>query len=326
MNKPRLTKRVAVVGTTAVVMAAGGSAVALATTGSSADVYEGCLSHHLGALYHVHVNPTSPPRCLPHDTSITWNQTGPAGAVGPQGPKGATGDTGPAGAVGPQGPKGDTGDTGPAGPQGSPGPKGDTGPAGPAGEQGPKGDTGPAGPQGPQGPQGASGVTSIPTAEAAAGTFTLTGSFTTIVGTTITPTVDSTIEATATGSYDVSTGEYDTAECDVAFRENGSNVEIGEPTYAGADDEYGAISVASIENTSRLAYVHAGTPVEVDWTCKRLFGTDDDTKIYSPSLEVQALPEGTSTASLATANASVRHSSVSATPALPSQPAPAAQH
>ena len=47
--------------------------------------------------------------------------------VGPQGPKGDTGD------IGPQGPKGDTG------PQG---PKGDTGPQGPKGE---KGDTGPAG-------------------------------------------------------------------------------------------------------------------------------------------------------------------------------------
>ena len=42
--------------------------------------------------------------------------------------------------VGPQGPKGDTGETGPQGP------KGDTGETGP---QGPKGDTGETGPQGP---------------------------------------------------------------------------------------------------------------------------------------------------------------------------------
>lgn len=35
--------------------------------------------------------------------------------VGPQGPKGDTGNTG---ATGPQGPKGDTGNTGPQGPQG----------------------------------------------------------------------------------------------------------------------------------------------------------------------------------------------------------------
>ena len=56
--------------------------------------------------------------------------------VGPQGPKGDTGEAGP------QGPKGDTGEAGPQGP------KGDTGEAGP---QGPKGDTGETGPQGPAG-------------------------------------------------------------------------------------------------------------------------------------------------------------------------------
>lgn len=44
--------------------------------------------------------------------------------VGPQGPKGDTGD------VGPQGPKGDAGDTGAQGPKGDKGDKGDTGPAG----------------------------------------------------------------------------------------------------------------------------------------------------------------------------------------------------
>lgn len=62
--------------------------------------------------------------------------------VGPQGPKGDTGEQGP------QGEKGDTGDTGP---QGEQGPKGDTG------EQGPKGDTGEQGAIGPQGPQGVQG-------------------------------------------------------------------------------------------------------------------------------------------------------------------------
>lgn len=44
--------------------------------------------------------------------------------VGPQGPKGDTGETGP------QGPKGDTGETGPQGP------KGDTGETGPKGDPG----------------------------------------------------------------------------------------------------------------------------------------------------------------------------------------------
>ena len=50
--------------------------------------------------------------------------------VGPQGPKGDTGEAGP------QGPKGDTGETGPQGPKGdtgAAGAKGDTGAQGPAG-------------------------------------------------------------------------------------------------------------------------------------------------------------------------------------------------
>lgn len=113
----------------------------------------------------------------------------PAGATGPQGPKGATGEQGPQGPkgdkgdTGEQGPKGDTGNTGPQGPkgdtgdqgpqgskgdtgeQGIQGPKGDTGeqgiqgPKGDTGEQGPKGDTGATGPQGPQGPKGDTGAT-----------------------------------------------------------------------------------------------------------------------------------------------------------------------
>ena len=50
--------------------------------------------------------------------------------VGPQGPKGDTGETGP------QGPKGDTSETGPEGPAGADGAKGDTGATGPAGADG----------------------------------------------------------------------------------------------------------------------------------------------------------------------------------------------
>jgi hypothetical protein len=137
MNKPRITRRAAIVGVSVAAVAAGGSGVALATTQGSSNVYQGCLNHNLGALYNVEVNPTTRPRCLSRDTVISWNQTGPAGAAGPQGAKG---DTGPAG------PAGDKGDTGAAGP------------AGPAGPAGAKGDTGPAGPQGPQGPQGPAGT------------------------------------------------------------------------------------------------------------------------------------------------------------------------
>src|SRR5215204_5654247 len=74
--------------------------------------------------------------CKNGETSLQWNQKGPAGATGPQG------NAGPAGATGPQGPKGDTGPAGPTGATGLQGPKGDVGPAGATGPQGPKGDAG----------------------------------------------------------------------------------------------------------------------------------------------------------------------------------------
>ena len=77
--------------------------------------------------------------------------------VGPQGPKGDTGETGPQGI---QGPKGDTGPAGPTGP------KGDTGPQGPQGIQGVKGDVG------PQGSAGADGKSAYQTAEEAGYTGT----------------------------------------------------------------------------------------------------------------------------------------------------------
>jgi Collagen triple helix repeat (20 copies) len=92
--------------------------------------------------------------CKQGETSLQWNQRGPAGATGPQG---NAGPVGPAGATGSQGPKGDPGANGASGPQG---PKGDTGPAGPAGAtglQGAKGDPGAAGATGPQGPKGDAG-------------------------------------------------------------------------------------------------------------------------------------------------------------------------
>lgn len=104
-----------------------------------------------------------------------YENTGPQGATGPQGPKGDTGEQGIQGATGPQGergidgiqgatgPKGDTGETGATGPQGEQGiqgetgPQGEPGPAGPQGATGPKGDTGEQGATGPQGEQGATG-------------------------------------------------------------------------------------------------------------------------------------------------------------------------
>jgi hypothetical protein len=158
MNKPRLTRRVVIIGTAVAAVAGGGSAAALATDTTPANMYEGCLNHALGALYNVKVNPTSPPRCLPRDALITWNQTGPAGAPGAKGDTGSPGPQGPKGDTGAQGATGDTGPVGPAGPAGPAGPKGDTGPAGPVGPQGPKGDSGAEGPQGPAGPSGLAGL------------------------------------------------------------------------------------------------------------------------------------------------------------------------
>jgi Collagen triple helix repeat (20 copies) len=125
----QITRRATIIGATVAAIAAGGSAAALATQTSS-NVYQGCLQRSLGALYHVQLNPTAPPKCAPRDTSVSWNQTGPAGSNGPAGPQGPKGDPGPAGAAGPAGPQGPKGDPGPQGQ------KGDTGAAGPAGADG----------------------------------------------------------------------------------------------------------------------------------------------------------------------------------------------
>ena len=140
----QLTRRVAITGAVVAAVAGGGSAAALATSGSSGNVFQGCLNSSLGAFYNVKVNPSSTPRCLSHDSAITWNQTGPAGAPGAPGAKGDTGPAGPRGDAGAAGPKGDTGyppawqagPKGDAGPQGSPGPQGDPGNSGPPGPRG----------------------------------------------------------------------------------------------------------------------------------------------------------------------------------------------
>jgi hypothetical protein len=129
-----VTRRALAAGAVVAAVAAGGSAAALATAGSgTSDVYQGCLRHDIGTIYHVQVNATTPAICGRHDQPITWNQTGPQG---PDGPQGATGPAGPQGATGPAGPQGATGPAGPAGVPGPAGPQGATGPAGPAGPPG----------------------------------------------------------------------------------------------------------------------------------------------------------------------------------------------
>lgn len=126
MPSRRFVRRATVAGAAIVAVAGGGTALA-ADVSTSVNVYQGCLSASNGSLYSVALNPTTAPQCHPHDTSVSWNQTGPTGAQGLQGPKGDKGETGATGSQGPQGEKGDKGDTGATGPQG---PQGDTGPQG----------------------------------------------------------------------------------------------------------------------------------------------------------------------------------------------------
>lgn len=52
------------------------------------------------------VTTDGPPNCPGNNTLISWNQTGPQGDIGPQGPQGPKGDEGK---IGPEGPEGDPG-------------------------------------------------------------------------------------------------------------------------------------------------------------------------------------------------------------------------
>jgi hypothetical protein len=113
MSRKSMKWRVALAGAAVAAVAAGGSAVALATGSSNAKVYGGCVS--AGKLYNVRINPTSQIHCHHGGTAISWNQTGPAGApglTGPQGPQGPQGARGPAGAQGVQGQAGPPGSNG----------------------------------------------------------------------------------------------------------------------------------------------------------------------------------------------------------------------
>jgi hypothetical protein len=163
VNRPRLTRRLAVCGAAVVALAIGGAAMALARSSDSGAAYQGCLSNVGGLIYNVKVNAPSAPACLGRDKQISWNQSGPAGApgaTGAPGPRGAAGAAGAKGAPGAAGAKGDSGAAGPVGPAGATGAtglEGDAGPPGPkgdAGAPGQKGDTGAAGAAGPPGSSG----------------------------------------------------------------------------------------------------------------------------------------------------------------------------
>ena len=81
--------RKALITTAAVVTVLGGTATALAVTGSSSGgtVYHGCEGGKLGrTIYDVYSNGTVP-KC-PARWPFSWNSTGPAGPQGPAGPAG----------------------------------------------------------------------------------------------------------------------------------------------------------------------------------------------------------------------------------------------
>jgi hypothetical protein len=119
----------------AVVAIAGAVTYAVADIGGGG-VINGCFKSQNGQLRLIDPATDS---CNPSERSISWNQTGPAGAKGATGARGVTGATGPPGA------KGATGANGTNGAKGATGPKGATGANG---LNGAKGATGPRGPQG----------------------------------------------------------------------------------------------------------------------------------------------------------------------------------
>jgi hypothetical protein len=105
----RLTRIALAIAAVVAVAIAGGVTYAVAQVGSSG-VFYGCYTSAHGQLRLI--DPATG-RCLPSETPISWNQTGPQGLEG---------DPGPPDPAGPQGPAGPHGIPGPHGPVGPPGP------------------------------------------------------------------------------------------------------------------------------------------------------------------------------------------------------------
>ena len=124
--------RITAVAGAVLVLAIGG--MAWASVPGADGVIRGCYDARSGAVRIIDVAASH--SCRSNETSMDWNQKGPAGPVGPAGPAGAIGPMGP---MGPAGAAGATGATGPAGPPGATGPAGPVGPAGPMGPAGPAG-------------------------------------------------------------------------------------------------------------------------------------------------------------------------------------------
>lgn len=115
-------KLLAALGTLALAIAAG---TAYASIPGPDGVIHSCYTKSTGAIRII----DSAANCKSGETSLNWNQTGPAGTpglAGPIGPKGVTGPAGPAGSAGPAGPQGPKGTTGASGPTGPAGPSGNT--------------------------------------------------------------------------------------------------------------------------------------------------------------------------------------------------------
>lgn len=109
-TKMRFGRRgVAAVAVVAALVAAG---VAYGSIPDSSGVIHGCYLKSGGGLRVI----DSASKCGQSETSLNWNQQGPAGPAGPAGP---TGPTGPAGSAGSTGPAGPTGPQGPAGTSGA---------------------------------------------------------------------------------------------------------------------------------------------------------------------------------------------------------------
>jgi hypothetical protein len=116
------TRRILITAGIAALVLGGGTAAFAATASipGPGGVISGCYVKSGGVLRVIDSSVTT---CKKDETSLNWNQTGPAGPTGPAGstgPAGPAGPAGPTGATGPQGPQGATGATGPstAGPGG----------------------------------------------------------------------------------------------------------------------------------------------------------------------------------------------------------------
>src|SRR6266542_5276927 len=105
----RFSRRFLLLGVGALALAGG---LAYASIPDSDGTIHACL---LKSLEQVRIIDPSEQQCRPNETPISWSQTGPQGATGPQGPTGATGLQGATGATGLQGATGATGSTGPPG-------------------------------------------------------------------------------------------------------------------------------------------------------------------------------------------------------------------